>query len=508
MKKQHEHKIDELFNKAFEDFKSEPSEQSWENIRRQTPPSSGFADSGKGFHLGKFMYWFIPSLVIVTVAALYWYSETRSKIITDADHHKNEIVMNDSHPASTINTVHENSENNSTSTSTSTSSSVHNEKNLQTNVIEKNQQAAKTAGNTGIYAQTNASSNSLPEKKSTEDITQYGKQTGQTFAEDKTDSRPDNEKNDQNKWNTSSMNTGTVEEHKAETGTAGMYGNIEDPKEQSLKDKFFMLPVLAAKYLLSQETQNINSAALNKFSSEIADKPVPAHPRIYAGIHYTPEVLFNMPEKVTMTKKNSFIQGGQLSINYDIRNITFQSGLNFSMYNNKASNEINYVSRDSIGSYLDVVSYNVIQGDSGQQIIYQTQVQNIYDSVNHSEYDLSKNSYSYFQIPFMLGYKGYVRKFSFTVRAGLGFGVLVYKKETPYAFSMDDATLISIVNTTPTLTKTNTQFLFNVGIGYQLSDNITIAVEPSFKYYLNPLYENSTEHPYSIGLRTGLYFKF
>ena len=250
----------------------------------------------------------------------------------------------------------------------------------------------------------------------------------------------------------------------------------------------------------------INNDANNSDASQQAQCPV-YRPRIYLGIHYTPELIFNLPEinSPVKIKKNNFTQSGQLSVNYDFRHLIFQTGLGYSFYSNQTTNNVKYISCDSIGYYKDVISYSM---DSLNHIIYNTTPKNVYDSVKHTKYIITKNSYRYFQIPLLIGYKGYVKKFSFTIRSGVGIGILSYKKVAEVPFNVDNAELLSIETNTPALTKSYWQFLFNIGIGYEISKDISIVFEPSFKYYLSPFYENTTKHLYSVGLKTGLYFHF
>jgi len=73
MKKQHEHKIDELFDKAFEDYKVEPSEQIWENIRKQIPRATNTVSPKKRFPFSKFTYFiFSAALIAIIFSVIYF----------------------------------------------------------------------------------------------------------------------------------------------------------------------------------------------------------------------------------------------------------------------------------------------------------------------------------------------------------------------------------------------------------------------------------------------------
>jgi len=219
-----------------------------------------------------------------------------------------------------------------------------------------------------------------------------------------------------------------------------------------------------------------------------------------------------MPEidSVVKPKNSNFNQSAQISANYDYKNITIQSGIGLSFYNNEALSSVNYISCDSVGYYEKVTSFYVIMESGTPNVVFNTVPVNVYDSLYHSSYEFTRNNYRYLQIPLLIGYKMYYNRFSLTIRSGAGLGILNYKKEPGTPFNKKDAQLLSIEQHTPSLTKTYWQFLFSVGGGYQFTDNISIAVEPTFKYYLSPFYEQKDfkRYPYSIGVKTGIYFRF
>jgi hypothetical protein len=51
---------------------------------------------------------------------------------------------------------------------------------------------------------------------------------------------------------------------------------------------------------------------------------------------------------------------------------------------------------------------------------------------------------------------------------------------------------------------------FGVGIGYQIIRNLSIEIEPTFKYFLQPYTTNSpiTANPYVFGIYSGIVYRF
>jgi hypothetical protein len=102
-----------------------------------------------------------------------------------------------------------------------------------------------------------------------------------------------------------------------------------------------------------------------------------------------------------------------------------------------------------------------------------------------------------------------VKRFGWFVKGGPVFSVLINKKiPTP---DVGDDKIIDMDQRMPLRVNTSWQFAFSAGLSYQLSDKVSIAIEPTLKYYLNSQYERkyiTTRHPYSFGLRTGLLFNF
>ena len=544
MKKQHEDNIDNLFDKAFDDYRVEPSDQVWKNVKKQMPLFTETSASQKGFSSKKYFLIFAAAFVVIASSIFLYLKnnniETKksvqynsnenkndvkstannngnSKVNNGAISNENKIIANNnptqsekeinvktSNQNSNLSVAYKSSKQDSEKTNQRIHTNISNEKEI---VKENNYYSTTDNLTKSVNSQNNIySSNDKIDKPKTNNKIE-NKNVSQNINDNKNSGQYQaqiiNKTGDSIAYNNYSANTN---DNKSLNNDKNNYNSISD-KITKPNDKFLKIAILKIKPLSQSETKlvidEVNTTdAANQPNNHIV------RPRIYIGIHYTPEIIFNLPElnSPVNVKKNNFTQSGHLSVNYDFRHLIFQTGLGYSFYNNQTTNNVKYISRDSVGFYEDVISYSI----DSNHIVYNTAPKNIYDSVKHSKYIVTNNSYRYFQIPLWIGYKGYIKKFSFTVRSGVGIGILSYKKVAEVPFNVNNAELLSIENNTPALTKTYWQFLFNIGIGYQLTNSISIAVEPSFKYYLSPFYENGNtkKYPYSIGLKTGVYFHF
>ena len=534
MKKQHEDNIDELLAKAFDDFREEPSDQVWKNVKKQMPLFAEVATSKKGFSSTKYFLISVAAIVVVASSIFLYLTNNKTETIKSVQYNSNEN-KNDFKTASN-NNVNSKTNNDKTANNSviagNNSNSKHNENNVKQNIAptenhsktinDKPNQVVKTKNSSeqnsvkenknNSFAINNKKSNAAPNVALTSASSNKSKTENETKATIASENSSNKLNIDQSQASVNSGNSivtnnnNTISNDNNNSKSEEKNNNLNADQTPLSFNDYSKIEITNTKALILPKSAIINNDANNSDASQQAQCPV-YRPRIYLGIHYTPELIFNLPEinSPVKIKKNNFTQSGQLSVNYDFRHLIFQTGLGYSFYSNQTTNNVKYISCDSIGYYKDVISYSM---DSLNHIIYNTTPKNVYDSVKHTKYIITKNSYRYFQIPLLIGYKGYVKKFSFTIRSGVGIGILSYKKVAEVPFNVDNAELLSIETNTPALTKSYWQFLFNIGIGYEISKDISIVFEPSFKYYLSPFYENTTKHLYSVGLKTGLYFHF
>lgn len=186
----------------------------------------------------------------------------------------------------------------------------------------------------------------------------------------------------------------------------------------------------------------------------------------------------------------------------------FETGAALCLSDDNGKFLVNYDSFDSIGYYNKVVSFSVNPQNPGT-IQFNTEVQEVFDTVDHNFATRTTSRYTYLQIPLMAGYRLYSnRLLSITLKAGPVFSLLLGSDEPTASFSRDGANLKSIDNLSPSRVSTNWQVAAGLGVGLNLSRRLTLLAEPTYKTYLRPVYQGYRTKPQSIGIRAGLLYRF
>ena len=232
------------------------------------------------------------------------------------------------------------------------------------------------------------------------------------------------------------------------------------------------------------------------------------NPYFSIGAYITPEFIFYPDDSIPNNQSYNF----DLSVSYHFSNYYFiQSGLGISFSNDDGKYTIDYERYDYMGSYEDV--YNVTFDTTPQGIIpiYHTKTVDVYDSVRHISISQTKNKYTYLQIPLLFGYNFSKNKMTYSVKGGPSLSVLLFDNIPDANLQDEYIKIIRINQKMPIRIQTNWQFLVNFGFLYRFSDNFSISMEPSLRYYIKSAYEKkyiTTKHPFSVGLRTGVVYKF
>jgi hypothetical protein len=117
-----------------------------------------------------------------------------------------------------------------------------------------------------------------------------------------------------------------------------------------------------------------------------------------------------------------------------------------------------------------------------------------------------KNTYTYFEIPLMLGYDWRIKNFSIGLKAGIGFGILT--QQTAYYLSTDERRI------EPYLIEQSNKLVYNVIVrpdfNYWLGKNWGISCSPFMRMNLNNLKQNPTErNSYrNIGVQAGINYRW
>jgi len=225
-----------------------------------------------------------------------------------------------------------------------------------------------------------------------------------------------------------------------------------------------------------------------------------------ASLGIQPEAAFNAGIKTT-ADFSYWINGG---ITAHLSRFSLTTGLGVGSIYDESAYRIEYVSNDSIGYFANVVSYSV---GAGNEIFYQTVIENIYDSVMHVAEDRARNRSTYLQIPFLIGYRLFqTDHLSLTFRAGPAVSFLVAHKDAEPFIGFSHSRIIRIQNETPVRKDITWQFWSDLNLEIRMNLGFSIYVSPAFRYYLSPVTETenkaSVSPPWSMGLGVGIQYNF
>ncbi|MFZ4521665.1 MAG: outer membrane beta-barrel protein [Bacteroidales bacterium] len=224
---------------------------------------------------------------------------------------------------------------------------------------------------------------------------------------------------------------------------------------------------------------------------------------VNAGL--TPELAF-YNSSGTAANLDLWLNGG---FTYHISRFSLSTGLGFGYVYDQGKYMVEYRSRDSVGYFNNVTSYTVGQNN---EIIYNTQTTNVYDSLQHVANSQTKNRYSYIQVPLLLGYRFYESKrVSLTLQAGPAISVLLGSRKPVPVIDYRNARIISVGNETPSRIQTNWQVWATLYFEMRLTRKISFYLEPSFKYFLKPVVTQENvvfKAPMTAGLGIGIQFNF
>jgi hypothetical protein len=225
--------------------------------------------------------------------------------------------------------------------------------------------------------------------------------------------------------------------------------------------------------------------------------------KLVYGIHVVPELIFAGADQ---TNKG---MGIEITGRYLWNDFYVETGLGFNLSDNNSDYKIDYEQYDSIGYYYKVNSFSIDE-NSGQPL-FNTDVEAVFDTVDYSHSEVTRNTYTYLYLPLYAGIELYrFKKITMNLQAGLTYSLLIKSNEPTVEYNNDQATRISIVNETPSRISSNWLMSASVGLQYQFNTNIGLNVEPMLKYYIKPIYERDykSKNTLGFGMRVGMYFKF
>jgi hypothetical protein len=224
-----------------------------------------------------------------------------------------------------------------------------------------------------------------------------------------------------------------------------------------------------------------------------------------ANLGVTPEIAF-YAEPEEYSKANFWFDGG---VTYHISRFSVASGFGLGYVFDEGKYRVDYKSRDSVGYFNSVVSYSV---GENSEIIYNTQTVKVYDSLHHTGDSRTRNRYAYLQVPLLFGYRIFESNTtSLTFQAGPAVSFLLGSRKSDPVINYSNATIVRIDDETPSRIQTNWQLWANLYFEMRMNKQVSIYLQPSFKYFLKPMVEEENikfKAPWTIGLGVGIQFNF
>jgi hypothetical protein len=231
-----------------------------------------------------------------------------------------------------------------------------------------------------------------------------------------------------------------------------------------------------------------------------------------------------LSKQLAATEQPILSYSGGLAVSYQInKRFSIQSGLYYSSMGQRVDGVSAYSgfkeytnTKGGPNFELLTTSGNVYTNNADVYLLGTSPTEKILSAYNKDVFDPKKASldylgntiiqnFNYLELPVILRYKIIDKTINFNLIGGVSYNLLVsnsvYSKtgDTKYP-----------VGATEGLSPLSISSSLGIGMGYNISKKISLNFEPTFRYYLNPFNEATgpKNHPYSIGVFSGLSYKF
>jgi hypothetical protein len=304
--------------------------------------------------------------------------------------------------------------------------------------------------------------------------------------------------------------------------------NFQKTKSLSLYDKSINIESHLTPVYSSQETPaEIKYPDLQYFPENSPVKPVErwsvaamASPTYYSRINSGSDALSS---QIINSEQPLFSYSGGVSFSYKIsKRFSIQSGLYYSSLGQKV---------DGINSFSGFSQYNETKGShsfevpttngtvfannpdvflsaNGAERVVTAYTKDIFDPKKASLQPVSNSlnqNFSYLEFPVVVRYKLVDKTIGINLVGGLSYNVLVHNSVTT---TLNGS--IYPVGETKGLNPLSLSSSLGMGMEYNISNKLSLNLEPTFRYYLNPfsVTTGSFNHPYTFGIFSGVSYKF
>ena len=229
-------------------------------------------------------------------------------------------------------------------------------------------------------------------------------------------------------------------------------------------------------------------------------------------------------KQMTESEQPLVSYSGGLALSYKIsKRFTIQSGLYYSSLgqkldginsfdgfqsfsNTKGSN--NFKILTTAGTIYTSNPNVFLSGNGPDSRILTAYTSNVFDPTKASLQPVNNSldqNLSFLELPVVLRYKLVDKTFGINLIGGLSYNLLVHNS----VYTTLDGNKYPIGDTKGINPLTLSSSL-GMGMEYNFSDKLSLNLEPTFRYYLNPFSINTGSyiHPYSFGIFSGVSYKF
>ncbi|HAZ04245.1 MAG: hypothetical protein A2W95_04020 [Bacteroidetes bacterium GWA2_40_14] len=125
-------------------------------------------------------------------------------------------------------------------------------------------------------------------------------------------------------------------------------------------------------------------------------------------------------------------------------------------------------------------------------------------SMNESATTDFVQTYNYCEIPLIVSYKLFARKFEMNLTGGLSANVL-YKNQV---YAKNEGNQYPLDSDNEDIKTMSYSGVFGIGFAYPIMTKLFLNLQPTLRYSLSPINEAGNVYPYSVGIYTGLKYHF
>ena len=243
----------------------------------------------------------------------------------------------------------------------------------------------------------------------------------------------------------------------------------------------------------------------DSWNREDEEYVAPTKPSWSVGLFFNPDITFYPSDDIS----NGLSYSLQILPRVRFNHFYLQSGLGLRIGGDRGDYQVNY--NKYLGSYehVDDVTFDT----TGSVIvpIYHTHTEEVYDTIPYYSISETRVTYAYLDVPLLLGREWSFNRVSLFLHAGPSVSILLGRSSAQADYPDEQIRILNESQQILARQQINWQVMAGAGFSYSFNDNVSLSLEPTFRYYLTKDFENdqlNSRHPYSFGVRAGFIFHF